>query len=123
MLAAFGAGALIAALSVELVAPTALALTEPGHADTGSAYANFLALLVGGVFGGLLFVVLDTAVNQKGGHLRKTSTTLAYMAERRRQDVHQVMKAALEVPPFDSLQAEMADLLAGMLRPVNFKRD
>ena len=123
ILAAFGAGALIAALSVELVAPTAFALTEPGHADTRAAHANFLALLVGGIFGGLLFVVLDAAINEKGGYLRKTSTTLAYMAERRRKDVRKVMQAVLEAPPFDNLPAEMADLVAGMLRPVNFKRD
>lgn len=123
ILAAFGAGALIAALSMELVAPTAFALTEPGHADTGAAHANFFALLVGGVFGGLLFVVLDAAINKKGGYLRKTSTTLAYMAERRHKDVRKVMQVVLEAPPFDNLPPEMADLVAGMLRPVNFKQD
>ena len=121
--AAFGAGALIAALSVELVAPTAFALTEAGHADAGTARTNFLALLVGGVFGGLLFVALDAVVNKKGGYLRKTSTTLAYMAERRRKGVRKVMQAVLEAPPFDNLPAEMAEMVAGMLTPVNFKRD
>jgi len=123
ILAAFGAGALIAALSVELVAPTAFALTEAGHAESGHARINFLALLAGGVIGGVLFVALDSIVNAKGGYLRKTSTTLAYMAKRRRKRVRKVMQAVLEVPPFDSLPAEMADLVAGMLRPVNFKRD
>jgi zinc transporter ZupT len=123
ILAAFGAGALIAALSVELVAPTAFALTEAGHADAGTARAHFFALLVGGVFGGLLFLVLDALVNEKGGYLRKTSTTLAYMAELRRKGVRKVMQAVLEAPPFDSLPAEMADMVPGMLTPVNFKRD
>jgi zinc transporter ZupT len=121
--AAFGAGALIAALSVELVAPTAFALTEAGHADAGTARAHFIALLVGGVFGGLLFFVLDAVVNKKGGYLRKTSTTLAYMAELRRKGVRKVMQAVLETPPFDSLPADMADMVAGMLTPVNFKPD
>ena len=59
--AAFGAGALIAALSVELVAPTAFALTEAGVAEAGHARANFLALVIGGVFGGFLFVMLDSS--------------------------------------------------------------
>ena len=82
--AAFGAGALIAALSVELVAPTAIAFTESDHAEGGGhARANFFALIIGGVIGGLLFVTLDAIVNRNGGYLRKTSTTLAYMARRR----------------------------------------
>jgi zinc transporter ZupT len=55
--AAFGAGVLIAALSVELVAPTALALTEQSHAGSSEqAYAHFFAMLAGGVLGGLVFV-------------------------------------------------------------------
>ena len=83
--AAFGAGALIAALSVELVAPTAIRPHRIGTRGTAeSARAHFFALLVGGVLGGLLFVMLDAVVNEKGGHLRKTSTTLAHMAKRRR---------------------------------------
>ena len=47
-LAAFGAGALIAALSVELVAPAASALVdgEPGHGAVPRS--AFLALLLGG---------------------------------------------------------------------------
>jgi zinc transporter ZupT len=121
-LAAFGAGALIAALSVELVAPTAFALTEPGHADTALARANFFALLAGGVFGGILFVVLDAVVNNQGGYLRKTSTTLAHLARRRREEVRRVMQAVLEVRPFDTLPAELAEVVAGMLRPVTFQQ-
>jgi zinc transporter ZupT len=123
ILAAFGAGALIAALAVELVAPNALALTEADHAETGHAHANFLALLVGGVLGGLLFVTLDAVVNKQGGYLRKTSTTLAHMAKRRREDVGKIMQAVCEVHPFDTLPTEMVELLAGMLRPVDFRQD
>jgi zinc transporter ZupT len=122
-LAAFGAGALIAALSVELVAPTAFALTESGDADPGPARANFFALLVGGVFGGILFVALDAVVNKKGGYLRKTSTTLAHVAKRRREEVRKVIQAVLEVRPFDTLPAELEDVVAGVLTPVSFKRD
>jgi zinc transporter ZupT len=100
--AAFGAGALIAALSVELVAPTAFALTEQNHAE-GSEHAltNFFSLLAGGVLGGILFVVLDALVNSKGGYLRKTSTTLAYLAKRRGEDIRELMGAVRDVAPFD----------------------
>ena len=123
ILAAFGAGALIAALSVELVAPTAFALTEPSHSGSGQhAYAHFFAMLVGGVLGGLVFVGLDAVINKKGGYLRKTSTTLAYLAKRRREKVQKEMCAVLEVRPFDALSGDMVEMLAGMLKPVDFRR-
>ena len=121
--AAFGAGALIAALSVELVAPTALALADTNHAHEGNPRANFFALVVGGVLGGMLFVALDAVVNKQGGYLRKTSTTLAHMAKRRREEVREMMQEVLEVRPFDALPGEMAQVVAGMLTPVNFKQD
>jgi zinc transporter ZupT len=123
ILAAFGAGALIAALSVELVAPTALALTESGHGgDDGHALANFLALMIGGVLGGLLFVALDSVVNSSGGHIRKTATTLAEVARQRRQDIRAMMAAVSRARPFDALPGNLAEDLAAMLRPVDFKR-
>ena len=120
---AFGAGALIAALSVELVAPTAFALTEQNTvAGIEHAYANFFYMLAGSVLGGLVFVVLDALINSKGGYLRKTSTSLAYQAKRRRESVSRLMDAVLEVPPFDTLHSEMGEVLASMLRPVDFRR-
>jgi zinc transporter ZupT len=121
IMAAFGAGALIAALSVELVAPTALALTEASHGvGGGHALRNFLALIVGGVLGGLLFVALDSVVNNRGGHVRKTATTLAQAAKERRHDVRAMMEAVSRARPFDALPGRLAEDLAGMLRPVEF---
>ena len=95
------------------MAPTAIALTEAGHTDVGHARANFVALLGGGVLGGLLFVTLDAVINRQGGYLRKTSTTLAHMAARRRDEVRKVMQAVLEAHPFDALPGEMAEVLRG----------
>jgi zinc transporter ZupT len=121
--AAFGAGALIAALSVELVAPTALALTEESHAGGGGhALAHFIALIVGGVLGGLLFVALDAVVNTKGGYVRKTSTMLAHVAARRREDVREVTSWVLKVRPFDALPEDLVPALAAMLQPAAFRR-
>ena len=123
MFAAFGAGALIAALSVELVAPTAFALTEPMDAAArGDSYSRFFALLIGGVLGGLLFVSLDSVINSKGGYLRKTSTTLAHMRKHHRESVQKMMQAVCQVRPFDDLTAEQADTASGMLRPQEFRK-
>ena len=121
---AFGAGALIAALSVELVAPIALALTGHGHAVSGSdPLSNFFALVIGGVIGGALFVLLDNLINSKGGYLRKTSSTLAHMEKHRRKEVREAMKGVLETRPFDVLSGEMVQVIAGMLRPVDFREN
>jgi zinc transporter ZupT len=119
--AAFGAGALIAALSVELVAPTATALVEAGVTDR-DARANFFALLIGGLLGGCPFVTLDSVVNKKGGYLRKTSTTLAHTAKRRRDETRRLMASVFQTQPFDTLPAEMAEVVAGMLKPAGFRQ-
>jgi len=74
------------------------------------------------VLGGLVFVGLDAVINKKGGYLRKTSTTLAYLAKRRREKVQKEMCAVLEVRPFDALSGDMVEMLAGMLKPVDFRR-
>lgn len=120
--AAFGAGALIAALSVELVAPTSTALTEAANAKEAShAQANFFALIIGGVCGGVLFVLLDAVVNQQGGYIRKRSTMLARSAKRRRQEVRKRLQAVLDVRPFDALPPELTETLAGLLTLKDFR--
>jgi CRP-like cAMP-binding protein len=69
-----------------------------------------------------MFVALDAVINKKGGYLRKTSTTLAYLAKRRRENSREVMGAILEVPPLDALPGDMGQTLASMLRPADFRQ-
>jgi len=59
ILAAFGAGALIAALTIELIAPSVFALTEAPKAEIVQIRQNFYALITGAIIGGVLFIVLD----------------------------------------------------------------
>ncbi|MEC7751735.1 MAG: cyclic nucleotide-binding domain-containing protein [Myxococcota bacterium] len=84
-LTAFGGGALIAALSIELVAPTALKLTQSGVSpeDLHHNVQALLSLIAGAVVGGGLFLTLDAIINSKGGFLRKTATTIAYFSGRK----------------------------------------
>ncbi|MBV2092787.1 MAG: Crp/Fnr family transcriptional regulator, partial [Candidatus Thiodiazotropha sp. (ex Ctena orbiculata)] len=63
ILMAFGGGALLAALTIDLVASA----VEEGH---------FYALAAGAMVGGLLFIGLNQLVNDYGGFLRKASTTI-----------------------------------------------
>ncbi|MCC6371954.1 MAG: hypothetical protein IT236_13200 [Bacteroidia bacterium] len=82
---AFGGGALLAALSVELIAPTveeivgqAASPTGMGH-DHGTALQTMGALIVGCLGGGFLFYTLDELINSKGGFLRKVGTTINFL--------------------------------------------
>ena len=66
---AIGAGALLAALTIDLVAVS----VEKGH---------FYPLAAGMIAGGLFFVMLDKVVNSRGGFLRKTATILTHITAR-----------------------------------------
>ena len=89
ILAAFGAGALIAALTLELVAPTVMTLHEP----SGHGSATFWVLLVSALVGGVLFVVLDHLLATRGAYLRKLSTAITHFTTLdRRRDQQRVME-------------------------------
>ena len=84
MMTAYGGGALLAALGIELVAPTAMDLVSASTADEKDEAAHHLVyLLLGAAGGGIVFVVLDEIINSKGGFLRKTSSTIEYFTNRR----------------------------------------
>ncbi len=122
VMAAFGAGALIAALSIELVAPTVSGLhQDPSHSHHGDPYAAFYALLIGLALGGVTFVVLDQLINAQGGFLRKTATSIAYFraAERRRQA--ELVEHLARLPRLREVPAEHINTLVAMLRPRTFR--
>ncbi len=116
VLAAFGAGALIAALALELVAPTAAALHEPGHhADT--AVAAFLALLLGAAAGGVLFVVLDRALAERGGFLRKISTAISWHTRRESELQRSWLTDLCALPLLRALPVDRVGELVRDVRP------
>ena len=120
-LAAFGAGALIAALSVELVAPTIFALESPeGHSTHGNPIAGFLALVAGAVAGGLLFTLLDRLVNARGGFLRRTSTTISYLTEKRRDRQMAELEDLAGFTLLANLPPEHINTLVSMIKPVHY---
>jgi CRP-like cAMP-binding protein len=121
MLAAFGAGALVAALSVELVAPTVFAMHHDlGGSHHGDPFANFLSLLGGAVLGGLLFAVLDQVVNAHGGFLRKTATSIAHFNAAERQRQRQLLEKLSHWPLLQHIPPDHANQLVAMVRPRKF---
>jgi zinc transporter ZupT len=86
---AFGAGALMAALSVELIAPTVMDIVgqsgSPEHMahEKSHALVNLGALIIGCIGGGFLFFTLDEVVNNKGGFLRKVGTAVNFLKKKK----------------------------------------
>ncbi|MBF0219692.1 MAG: Crp/Fnr family transcriptional regulator, partial [Gammaproteobacteria bacterium] len=71
ILMAFGGGALLAALTIDLVASSVAA----GH---------YYPMAFGAILGGLIFISLNQILNDYGAFARKASTTFYHL--RRRQD-------------------------------------
>jgi len=121
VLAAFGAGALIAALTVELVAPTLFELEEyAGSSDQSNPYTNFYALITGAVIGGVLFVLLDQFVNAKGGFLRRTSSSIAYFTAQKHNRQRKLLQDLSHFPLLKDLSPEHINSLVSMIHPVMF---
>ena len=121
-LAAFGAGALLAALSIELVAPTVQAVVESNgspHSD-GHAALNLLALIAGSLIGGLLFVTLDQILNTHGGFLRKTATTVAYFATREKYRKARIVQDLSKVDALRRVPSELIQRLVNFVKPLSF---
>lgn len=78
---AFGAGALLCALTLELVAP-ALALFPDDRAE------GFKWLAIGAAIGCVLFVGLDHLLAQMGGYLRKHATVSSRLKHLRKHQDH-----------------------------------
>lgn len=65
-LMAFGAGALLSAVTIDLFAPS----IHNGH---------FIAVAIGSIIGSVFYLFLNNQLNQKGGFLRKTATLIQYI--------------------------------------------
>jgi zinc transporter ZupT len=84
LMAAFGAGALLSALAIELVAPSIDAFM---HASSPEVRAhevlNFFHLVAGAFVGGIVFVLLDWVLIEHGGYLRKTAYLISKVMHER----------------------------------------
>ncbi len=102
---AFGAGALMAALSVELIAPTVEEIIGHTASPTGMAHdkthaiETMGALLIGCLAGGFLFYTLDELINSKGGFLRKVGSTINFIKSKKQN-------AAVEEKDIEKAQHE-----------------
>jgi len=102
-LMAFGSGALLAALTIELV-------------DEALDKGHILQLSIGCVLGGLLFIALNQLIENKGGFLRKTSTTIHFIRKRRLERLERALGHIQRIPLFSNLPSEDLHELARRLK-------
>ncbi len=105
---AFGAGALLCALALELVVP-ALA-----HFP-GDPFEGFKWLAVGALIGCILFISLDHVLSGMGGYLRKVSTIASRLKHAKKQhyreilDKLSVLDLMVALPP-DEIRRVVSDI-------------
>ena len=92
---AIGAGALLAALTIDLVSVS----LSKGH---------FYPLAIGMIAGGVFFVLLNKIVNSKGGFLRKTATTLTHIVTKQNKRSKLLFKQLSKVHFFNNLSPSQA---------------
>jgi CRP-like cAMP-binding protein len=97
-LMAIGAGALLAALTIDLVATSV---------DKG----NFYPLAIGMITGGIFFVLLNKLVENKGGFLRKTATTLTHIYRKKSYRQKLFFQQLSKVRFFHNLSPSKAQLI------------
>lgn len=118
-LMAFGGGALIEALSIELFAHIIATARGGGHGDHGGKEDKsivFLAL-ASAVGGGLLFAGLDRALSSHGAFLRKAATVHAYVGRLRYALLRRLIGRLRRVPMFEVLtDQELLRLARSMVK-------
>lgn len=107
---AFGAGALLFALSVELMGDIPELVESHGR---GALAAG----LGGALVGGLLFDLLNQLLNNRGAFLRNLSNAERYVASRKRRRALRMLKQLVKQPVFQPVAPEqLADLLKNLKR-------
>jgi len=102
LLMAFGGGALLSALALDLVGSA----VERGH---------FLELAVGAILGSLLYMSLNSLVNERGGFLRKPSTTYAHLKRKAQTRFQQAIADVGRIDLFAKLSPdEQQELIAAV---------
>ncbi len=103
-LMAFGSGALLAALTIDLVGSA----IEKGH---------FHILALGCIIGSFLFIGLNHLINDHGGFLRKASTTVYHIRRKGRNRFKRILSHVRRIDLFNNLpEEEIEELISCFIR-------
>jgi zinc transporter, ZIP family len=110
LMAAFGAGALLSALAIELVAPSIDAFVQASSPEVRAhEVRNFFHLVAGAFVGGIVFVLLDWVLIEHGGYLRKTAYLISkIMHERAHLPQQTIQPMSQPLPTGDELEKKHA---------------
>jgi hypothetical protein len=116
---AFGGGALLFALSIELFGHV-LHRAGDGHGHVTKP-GLVLAAIAAAAVGGLLFNGLNRLLEGKGGFLRRRGLIRRHVVLRRRAETRQLLKSLANVEYFRSLPAEEVIALMPDIQTVSFE--
>ena len=108
-LMAFGGGALLAALTLDLVAGTV-------------AQGHFYSLATGCIVGGIIFIALNNIINDTGGFLRKASTTVYHLRKQEYRKFKQILSMVKQANVFSHLSDENYKVLANAIHNRTVKK-
>ena len=108
-LMAFGGGALLAALTLDLVAGTV-------------AQGHFYSLAAGCIAGGIIFIALNNIINDTGGFLRKASTTVYHLRKQEYRKFKQILSMVKRANVFSHLSDENYKVLADAIHNRTVKK-
>ncbi|MCK5356495.1 MAG: cyclic nucleotide-binding domain-containing protein, partial [Methyloprofundus sp.] len=108
-LMSFGGGALLAALTLDLVAGTV-------------AKGDFYPLAAGCITGGILFIGLNNIVNDFGGFLRKASTTIYHLRKQEYRKFKKILSMAKRTDVFHGLSDADFKVLAAAIHHQTIKK-
>ncbi|ELS01758.1 cyclic nucleotide-binding protein [Xenococcus sp. PCC 7305] len=108
-LMAFGGGALLAALVIDLVGSA----LEKGH---------IIELVIGSIIGSLFFTYINQLVNNSGGFLRKPSTTLAHLTQQERRRFTQSYSCLISIDLFCNLSQALRKEIAQFLLVASYPK-
>ena len=106
-LMAFGAGALLSAVTIDLFSP---AINK----------GLFFEVAIGAIIGSLFYLVLNQQLNQKGGFLRKTATTLQHFRNHQKRQYQQLENSLNRLTLFNQMPVDEQEQLFQKLKITHF---
>ncbi|MBN1384209.1 MAG: cyclic nucleotide-binding domain-containing protein [Elusimicrobia bacterium] len=106
---AFGAGAIIAVIALDLMANVV-------------TRGDFYPLAIGCITGGILFVCFNKFINARGGFLRKAATTINFLKDEKVKKFEKIFKEMSRVQLFGKLPPEEIQVLLPYISGKDFKK-
>lgn len=107
-LMAFGAGALLSAVTIDLFSP---AINR----------GLFFEVAIGALIGSVFYLLLNHHLNQKGGFLRKSATTLQHFRNRQKSQYLQLENSLDRLTLFNQMPIDEQEQLFSKLKVVTFE--